>query len=527
MSHLLLTGATGLLGGYLLSDLLDQGIPVACLVRRTGKSLPRHRVDQSLRRFDAVRGYSLPRPVVIEGDLNRPGLGVDDVEQAWIAEHCSGVIHCAASLEFYANPKSGEPYRTNVESVRRLIDFARQVGIRHFHHVSTAYVCGRRSGTILESELNAGQEFGNDYERSKFTAETEVRNATGFATTTAYRPSIIVGDSRSSYTSTFQGFYTPLQAGYTLASRHRFRATVGVPFLGQLGLAGSEGKNFVPVDWVSSVMAQIISRPECHGRTYHLTNPVPTSTADIDAALTEAISACASATNADACRAVDGAALPVTSRSGEEELWFQEQMATYRNYLRDDPRFDCRNVLEAAPSMPCPVVDRGAMVKLAKWAIENRFGLPKPRITAPHFDVDQQLRSHLSERVLSPRGMYLAPADLLLGICVTGSGGGAWTLTVRNDQVQTAEPGLNSKADVQCRVNIQTLADLAAGTRTFSEAMYAGRLLWEGRRAPKSVAEEAKLLGVIAPLFTSGMFAEKAVRKNDTNLTKLPSVGAG
>ena len=527
MSHLLLTGATGLLGGYLLSDLLDQGIPVACLVRRTGKSLPRHRVDQLLRRFDAVRGYLLPRPVVIEGDLNRPGLGVDDAEQAWIAEHCSGVIHCAASLEFYANPKTGEPYRTNVDSVRLFIEFARQIGIKHVHYVSTAYVCGNRSGTIWESDLNAGQEFGNDYERSKFTAETEVRNANGFTTTTVYRPSIIVGDSRSSYTSTFQGFYAPLQAGYALASRHRFRATEGVPFLGQLGLAGNEGKNFVPVDWVSAVMTQIVSQPKCHGRTYHLTNPVPTSTADIDAALDEAISTCEFARNAGASGADANARQPLTSRSSEEELWFQDQMATYRNYLRDDPKFDCRNVLEVAPSMPCPIVDRSAMVKLAKWAIENRFGLPKPRITAPYFDVDQHLRSHLSERVFSQRGTHSAPVDLLLAICITGSGGGAWTLALRDDRVQSVEPGLDSKADVQCRVNIQTLAELAAGTRTFSEVMYAGRLLWEGRRAPKTVAEEMKFLGIIAPLFQSQIFAEKTVHNNDMNSTKLPSVGAG
>ncbi|MBA4017502.1 MAG: hypothetical protein C0483_10050 [Pirellula sp.] len=526
MSHFLLTGATGLLGGYLLSDLLDHGTPVACLVRRSANRNSQHRVDQLLRRFEASRGFSLPRPVVIEGDLNVANLGINDAARTWIAEHCSGVIHCAASLEFYKNTTTGEPYRTNVDSVRQLINFARQVGIKHFHHVSTAYVCGKRSGAILESELNAGQEFGNDYERSKFASESEVRSATGFMTTTIYRPSIIVGDSRSAYTSTFQGFYTPLQAGYALASRRQFRSTVGVPFLGQLGLDGNEGKNFVPVDWVSSVMAHIISQPKWHGRTYHLTNPVPTSTADIEAALTEAISSSASVSNVGRAGVGDRESQNTTSRSSEEELWFQDQMATYRNYLRDDPKFDCRNVLEAAPTMPCPVVDRAVMVKLAKWAIENRFGLPKPRITAPQLDVDQLVRSKFTERALSQRATDSAPGELLLGLCVTGSGGGTWTFAIRDNRVCSVVSGLDAKVDVLCRVSTQTLADLIASTRTLSEVMYAGRLLWEGRAAPKSVDEETKLFGWIAPLFESEMLVTESTRVHGRNVVPFASAEA-
>lgn len=520
----MITGATGLLGSYLLADLLEQGVQVACLVRRSGKTESRHRVDHLLRRFDTSRGFSLPRPVVIEGNLNHSDLGIDSTARKWISEHCLGIIHCAASLEFHQNAKTGEPYRTNVESVRRLIDFARQVGIQNFHHVSTAYVCGKRSGTILEAELNAGQEFGNDYEQSKFTAETEVRNAAGFTTTTVYRPSIIVGDSRSSYTSTFQGFYTPLQAGYALASRHQFRTTVGAPFLRQLGLTGNEGKNLVPVDWVSSVITHIISQPRLHGRTYHLTNPMPTSTGDIDAAIAEAISICASTRSNGAIDADADAIHAPTSRSSAEELWFQDQMATYRNYLRDDPRFDCRNVLEATPSLSCPVVDRSALVKMAKWAIENRFGLPKPRISVPSFDVDYVLRKNLAPEPSADHPTDSTPAGQLLGICVTGSGGGTWTLSLHNERVQSVKPGLDSKADVLCRVSAHTLANLAGGSRTISEVTYAGRLLWEGRRAPKSPAEEAKLFGIIAKLFESGSLAGSSSSEHGPSTSAFASV---
>jgi thioester reductase-like protein len=48
MAYMLLTGATGLLGGYLLRDALRLDMPLAVVVRRTVAQSARRRIDAVL-----------------------------------------------------------------------------------------------------------------------------------------------------------------------------------------------------------------------------------------------------------------------------------------------------------------------------------------------------------------------------------------------------------------------------------------------------------------------------------------------
>ncbi len=188
MSYYLLTGATGLLGNYLLRDLLRDGVPVAVLVRPSRRQTARQRIELLLAKWDAEQTSPLPRPVVLEGDITQDDLGLDANDLRWAAEYCSAVIHNAASLTFHATSEEGEPYRSNLTGTRNVLDFARQAGIREFHHVSTAYVAGLREGRCLETELDVGQAFGNDYEKTKVASEQLVRGADFIDSLTVYRP---------------------------------------------------------------------------------------------------------------------------------------------------------------------------------------------------------------------------------------------------------------------------------------------------------------------------------------------------
>ena len=83
--------------------------------------------------------------------------------------------------------------------------------LRRFVHVSTAYVAGRHAGRFHEHEHAAGQAFRNTYEHSKFHAEALLRDQYDLPLVTV-RPSIIIGDSRSGWTPTFNVIYWPLRA---------------------------------------------------------------------------------------------------------------------------------------------------------------------------------------------------------------------------------------------------------------------------------------------------------------------------
>ena len=270
--HILLTGATGLLGRYLLRDLLLADVSVAVVVRGHRRQSAENRVAALMGTWEDLLQQELPRPHVLEGDICEPDLGLDDSAKLWIENNCDTVLHNAASLSFIATSEDGEPYRSNVRGVENVLELCRDTGIRDLHHVSTAYVCGLRQGTVLESELDVGQQFGNPYEASKVQAETLIRNAEFLSPPTIYRPAIIVGDSQTGFTSTFHGFYACLELACRLFSSMGMldSKTAGDDKV-RISLDGTEAKNFIPVDWVSSVISFLVTHPQHHGQTlgYH------------------------------------------------------------------------------------------------------------------------------------------------------------------------------------------------------------------------------------------------------------------
>ena len=352
-----LTGATGLLGSYILRNLLRRGENVAVLVRPGRRETAEHRISNILAHWKEKKGETVPMPKVFSGDLTQP----EGLQR--LHGRCKSVIHCAASLTFYGTP-SEEPWTSNVEGTKRILDFCDTAGVAEMHYVSTAYVAGS-SETFYERNLDIGQELRNDYEKSKFEAEKIVRQAEFFKRLTVYRPSIVVGDSASGYTTTFHGFYAVLKLAHTLVSRLPMGSTSGRNLLSALGMNGSERKNFVPVDWVTDVFDHIFSRPQLHGQTYHLTTPNPPLLTDFVDMVQDAVETWSTlADERDPQRA--------------DEEWFFKHYANevqiYRAYLQDDPQFDSSNTQAAAPHLLCPIMDRELMLFLARYAILSRFG---------------------------------------------------------------------------------------------------------------------------------------------------------
>ncbi len=377
MGYTLLTGATGLLGRYLMRDLMDADVPLAVLVRPSRKKSPYVRIEAAMRSWEERLGRSLPRPVILEGDINQPDFGLPAEQIKWAAENCDSLLHNAASLAFVTTGRHAEPYRSNVDGTRNVLDFCRQAGIHRFFQVSTAYVAGKRTGLCFENELNVGQEFANCYEESKVEAEEIVRQADFLESLTVFRPGIIIGDSQTGMTTTYHNFYAMLQIAYTIISQMGIPDETGLvsASLIKFDLDGTERKNLVPVDWVSEVMTWIITHPENHGKTYHLTPRVPATTRLMRDALEASIG----------FYGVEfmGSDVQLTHDRHEAEELFREHMQVYNSYWRDDPEYDTTNTRLAAPHLPCPHVDRALLLKLAKAVIATRFQWKDPAVPVP------------------------------------------------------------------------------------------------------------------------------------------------
>ncbi|MBD3671945.1 MAG: SDR family oxidoreductase [Planctomycetaceae bacterium] len=363
--YLLMTGCTGLLGRYLLKDLLEAGIPLAVLVRPTRRQSAADRVESIVATWERQLGQQLPRPVVLEGNLSEESLGLSSDSEDWVRSNCYGVLHNAASLSFVSGPRDAEPWKTNLTGTELLLNLCRDTGIREFHHVSTAYVCGARQGTIYEQELDEGQALSNDYEWSKLEAEKLLREADFLDTKTIYRPSIIVGDSETGFTTTFHGFYAALQLSHVI-SKGIAQMTEGEekPKF-RVNLDGNENKNLVPVDWVSAFISHAIPKQHLHNQTYHLTPQNPVTAETIMNVLT------AIHNSQDLVQLV-GAETRIENPN-EIERMFYENMQVYSSYWKNDPNFDTSNTRQAAPHLPCPMMDEDRMMMLAKAAVDMDF----------------------------------------------------------------------------------------------------------------------------------------------------------
>ena len=467
MKYFLLTGATGLLGRYLLRDLTMAGVPLAVVARPTRFESARQRVETAMAFWERQLDRTLVRPVVLEGDISEPGLDLATEDRQWVARRCGAMIHSAASLTFQADSPSGEPWRSNVEGTRHVIELCDQAGIRRMHHVSTAYVCGLRRGRILETELDVGQQLGNDYEESKVTAEKEVLAAGAFDEVTVYRPSIIVGDSQTGFTTSYHGFYTPLRLVYSLLQSISWETILARDWLGQLQLDGHERKNLVSVEWVSAAMTHLVTHAECHGRTYHLTNQRPATALAMREAMTEVL--------AERVRANK---IPRATAAQDDFLAaFRDQMGVYRSYWSDDPEFDSTNTQRAIPDLPSPEIDHAVMARLVRFAIEANFGWPRELPIIPEFDAGNQLDM---KKAASWSPASAPGRAVIVNLSVTGTGGGQWHLSTHSGRTFEVNPGLADEAVVTCYLATPTFSDLVRGNLALEDAIHSGRLVVAG-----------------------------------------------
>lgn len=464
MKYLLLTGATGLLGEYLLRDLTRVGVRLAVVARGSGRRSAVSRIEAIFGKLETAERRCLPRPVVLEGDLHQPRFGLDRKSVKWIGEHCDRFLHNAASLQFLADSKTGEPYRSNVDGTRHMLELCRETGIGCLHHVSTAYVCGGRRGLIQESDPIDEVSAGNDYEISKIRSEQmiqEFASEGNLNQLTIYRPAIIVGDHRTGYTSTFHGFYVPLQlAGAIRAASHGQRGLPPELLMGSLGLTGNEQKNFVPVDWVSEVIASGVA--DSSGRfisqTLHLVPGRRVSVGEMTSAIVDALADAGAETK-------QGSSVDLNADASSFLDFFKKQMQVYQAYWRDDPEFDCSTTTALLPDLPCPTVDHASMLRLCRYAIKTNYGarrgLPAPEVS--------RIGSVLSlgDEITASDGVNR------LGCCITGAGGGDFELRWSGNRFNILR-GLPQQRCLGLRMNRPTFDRLATGELTTATAIRRG-----------------------------------------------------
>ncbi|GAB19741.1 putative oxidoreductase [Gordonia effusa NBRC 100432] len=245
MTSYFITGGSGFIGRRVIARILntDPDAQIFALVR-----------ESSVSRFSELINSDRVIPVV--GDLTAPRLGLDDFDSP--IDH---VIHLAAIYDMTADADSQQ--RANVEGTQRVIDFALARGAM-LHHISSIAVAGDFAGVFTEDDFAKGQGFPSPYHRTKFESERLVREQPGLSWR-VYRPSVVVGDSRTGEMDKVDGPY------YFFGQLGLLRY---VPSWLPLPMADLGRTNMVPVDYVSDAIVALLGyQPDKSGLTFHLSDP--------------------------------------------------------------------------------------------------------------------------------------------------------------------------------------------------------------------------------------------------------------
>jgi thioester reductase-like protein len=260
LKNVLMTGATGFFGPFLLNSLLlHTPYTYYVLTRAPDPMHGLERIRNSLRRSllwtPSIAAELEKRVHVVCGDIARPNLGLDSEEWKSLAARIHSICHNAALVNYIFNYEMLKPH--NVDGTRELLRLSFAGRRKEFHYISSTFIFGWTvKGMLMEDDSNPEMtklDFG--YAQSKWVAEQLVFAAEKQGLRVrVYRPSLITASTRGSW------------------DRNDIAIRLLV-FMIKHGVAVySENQvSFLPADIVADNIACIFTQQDITARTLHVT----------------------------------------------------------------------------------------------------------------------------------------------------------------------------------------------------------------------------------------------------------------
>lgn len=268
--NIFLTGVTGFVGGFLLSELLTQTrADVYCLVRSAPDVAEgRRRIEENLKKFSIWDEAFRSRIIPVCGDLSRPCLGLTEEQFGTLAEKIDVIYHCGAEVNFVLSYSALSV--PNVGGTREIFRLAGRSRLKPVHYISTLSTTsvGKQTAreVFLEQEIDETiTDTPLAYSLSKFIAEklVEAAHDRGFPIA-IYRPSTVMGHSQTGAANT-------KDFGHSLLKSTIMRGRMSI---------SKNMYDMSPVDYVAKAITALSMKKESLGKVFHLNNPHPLSGED-------------------------------------------------------------------------------------------------------------------------------------------------------------------------------------------------------------------------------------------------------
>jgi thioester reductase-like protein len=366
--RVLLTGATGFVGAFLLHELLERTTAeVHCLVRSVRRKDATERIREALQHYGLWEPRHDERIVALPGNVAKARFGLAESAYRKLAGTIDVVYHAAAVVNFLF------PYRTvrgtNVGGTREILRFAVEEQLKAVHYISTL--------GVFPPIVPTGTTFGEDdplatadgilagYPQSKWVADkiVGIARSRGVPVTT-YRVGRVTGHSRSGACSPTDLWSTAVHCCIALGAAPAIAGAI----------------EMAPADWVSRALVHLAQQPDSLGRVFHVCNPDRLPLAELVQALVEFGHPVEQLPE----RAWRDRLLE-RSRGARDDSPFAhialfEQLAPgiVGKLLTNPATFDCSNTNAAlsGAALPCPRADRSLVQTYL--AFFERMGLIEP-----------------------------------------------------------------------------------------------------------------------------------------------------
>lgn len=275
MNTLLITGATGFLGGAVLESILNKkNAPNLLLLVRADNSVAAvERVKENLRKFNISeeRLTALTPGNILLGDLANPQPFLDDPRLNQVTH----VLNCAAVASFGNNPLI---WKVNVEGT---LQFARRMAqvsrLERFLHVGTAMSCSPDPDSLVAESTAFRERAAHlvEYTHSKSMIERLMRQECSTLPLAIARPSIVVGHTHHGCQPSSSIFWV-FSMGLML---QKFMCSM------------QDRIDVIPVDYCADALLMLLVSPLARGEVVHISAGEENSVrfADIDNAMASAL----------------------------------------------------------------------------------------------------------------------------------------------------------------------------------------------------------------------------------------------
>ena len=255
-----LTGATGFVGSNIVHELLKRTDVQVYALCRFNVNPQTQLIDVLVRKGLWDQRFT-DRLHAIRGDLMYPRLGLDEACWAYLAEHCDGIVHCGAMINFLYDYDTHRA--VNVLGTLEVLKLSLESRVKPLYYISTLSTLekeARLHSEPLRERIDLDQTIcpSIGYSRSKWIAERMLLKAC------AYGASITIFRLGEVMPSTNQPFPNTRALTHLLLS-----AFIQLNAIPDIGIRS----DWSPVDYVACRVTAAIFDPSSSNCIYHVFHP--------------------------------------------------------------------------------------------------------------------------------------------------------------------------------------------------------------------------------------------------------------